>query len=213
MNKKVLMIVVALLSVMLVAIPLVQAYGFWWFDRRTKSAITFVFYDGKQVGEAEVKECRGVTIKTFHWTSDVMVGGGAVLAGLMPALDPDGSPPYNSHAHGTSEATITTVYDPETGFGTIKTSGKITFDDFDGWFETSSEGKCGGLVGPLVAFFSAGEGSGIGKGALRGASYETVSGTQLNLINWPNPPLNILGGSKPFSSVGYGEIRYYPPSG
>jgi hypothetical protein len=120
LNKKVLAIAVFLLSVALVAIPLVQAYGFWRFDKRTKSDIALVYYDLTQVGDPEIKEFNGLTVKIADFTADVLVGGGAVAAGLIPAINPSGNFPENSYAAGKYELKVTKVYDPETGLEQLK---------------------------------------------------------------------------------------------
>jgi hypothetical protein len=213
-NKKVLAVAVVLLSVTMVAIPLVQAYGFWCFDRRTKSEFTILYYDLIQVGEAEIKERNGITTKIANYTANLVVGGGAVAAGLIPAINPSGGNPYDRHATGTIELKVTKMYNPETGFGTIKNSGIMNFNGFDGTFETSSEGKCGGQFPALglVSFFSAAEMSGKGRGDLRGASFKAAVAMQLNLDAWPNPAFNLLEEPKHFCIAGYGEISYYPPS-
>ncbi len=88
MNKRILLIVAALLAVSLVATPLLVG------ARKSKAAINLVFYDLEMVS-SEIKEWCGVIVSTSQWTSQILV--------LFPGMSQGILPMYG----GTAEAFIT----------------------------------------------------------------------------------------------------------
>ncbi len=189
MNKKILGIFVSLLVVAMLATPLIAGAG------KSKAMITLVFYDF-QVTSIETKECGRFTVATVQGNAKILVLSSVVGQGMLPAVG------------GIVETQQIKKFDPETGFGTIKSRSTLDFGDF-GSFKVYSSGKCAGILplpgGPLYAWYFVQEACGFGRGALRGTSLKLAQGYQASLPSMGGLPSEFVGTSGVLS---IGEIIY-----
>ena len=190
MNKKILLIVTALLAVSLVATPLLVS------SRKTKADITMFGYDFQAV-ETETEQVGRWTVKRTHWNIQLVALGPAV-PGMLPMTG------------GTIDGWMTQKFNPETGFGKVSVVSTWDFGEY-GSFKCFGSGKCGGIIplpgNPLVAWASSLHYYGWGRDALKGVRLEFVSFPQISLPDNPLVPIpDDFVGTMGFCAVG--EIIY-----
>ncbi len=190
MNKKILLIVTALLAVSLVATPLLVS------SRKTKADITMFGYDFQAV-ETKTEQVGRWTVKRTHWNIQLVALGPAV-PGMLPMTG------------GTIDGWMTQKFNPETGFGKVSVVSTWDFGEY-GSFKCFGSGKCGGIIplpgNPLVAWASSLHYYGWGRDALKGVRLEFVSFPQISLPDNPLVPIpDDFVGTMGFCAVG--EIIY-----
>jgi len=197
MNKKVLVIAVALMAVAMLATPLVAE------AMRRKALIAFFGYNTQT--ESSEREVRNIIIKTIHTTEDLWVFGPQVV-------DKPATPEFEGllPVGGKAEMWITQRFDPETGFGTFTAHGTLDFGEH-GSFKIYASGKCGGILyfptgGILPAWYEQGDYCGYGRDALRGTYLQLIGSYQADLPDfttlWPDT------GSGQSGTLKVGEITY-----